>query len=157
MGNKTYKDSEICHFSKVLRDPVVKGMLGHAFQLKDKLLDLVPATIKRKQKHLAGFFRFLRHHTPHLRIMLWPYTRWQERLQLDHGIPSMHVSRTATSHWMWAALGKVWPWVRQHSAAELTPKGADSWILSADSSPSSWGNKSFLEGESGQHISMSIT
>lgn len=53
MGNKTYKDSEICHFSKVLRDPVVKGMLRHALQLKDRLLGLVPATVKKEAETLG--------------------------------------------------------------------------------------------------------
>lgn len=49
--------------------------------------------------------------------------------------------------------GTAQEWVR-HQARQLSAisKGADSWSLCTDSTPSSWCSKSFLEMGSEQHI-----
>ena len=48
-------------------------MLGHALQLKDKFLNLVPATIKKEAKTLGRKFEVPK--ASHLGIMFWSYTK----------------------------------------------------------------------------------
>lgn len=70
MGNTSNQISRAFYLSKILGSPV-----GHAdvpSRMKDKLLHLVPPTIKTETKTLMSLFGFWRQHIRHFWVLLLP-------------------------------------------------------------------------------------
>lgn len=68
---KPWEDSGACHICNIFRSPVIRSSNQDLFsKVKDKLLHLVPPTIK-KETFQVNLFKFLSQHILHPEILLW--------------------------------------------------------------------------------------
>lgn len=104
VGAKPWEDSGACHICNIFRSPVIRSSNQDLFsKVKDKLLHLVPPTIK-KETFQVNLFKFLSQHILHPEILLWLMYQVMWKAANFEWVPEQQRTLQPAQDAMWAIL-----------------------------------------------------